>query len=77
VRGPFLEFDIIQGAPGKRNRNMEYKIVTKFTKEELEKRINFDINTGWKLQGGICIAFSLDGSIFYCQALTFDLPKRA
>lgn len=34
---------------------MEYRIISSFSIEEMQKEINSLLLQGWKLQGGICV----------------------
>ena len=47
----------------------EYKVVQEYDRETLQTKVNFLINNGWKLVGGICFIMGREDSI-YCQAVS-------
>ncbi len=48
---------------------MEYKILSKVTREDLEEEVNEYISEKWELQGGVTVGCDSDYDV-YCQAMT-------
>lgn len=53
---------------------MEYTVATSNTTKLLKEIVNKRLNEGWRCQGGITVAVTADGPIFY-QALVYNKPE--
>lgn len=49
---------------------MQYKIVSGMSGDELIKKVNDELKAGWKPAGGLCSAIGPKGALVLSQALT-------
>ena len=52
------------------SENDTYKLVKASSVEQLESQVNFYIDGGWDLEGGVCVGYEEDGNFYYTQAMS-------
>ena len=54
---------------------MKYQILTSVKPEKLAEMVNNELESGWKLKGGVSVSHSPDGSVIFAQVITFTNKK--